>query len=793
MAIETLRPTVSSQFNGFDNWYYDVWACYAGDNDPLLGDYWLAIGDNYPGIGGSGQGSVGTFQTRTQTWSSALFYYKILGTKNGEQNNAFWDVSASSNGTSIGTIIADGTLRSISITQSQFDAGITVDLSVEGRAGSDPDFDPYGGTAQVDVYEVYVEGTYASAPIVTNLNGGANYCSIGQTVDISGSNFTGATSVSIAGTSASFSVTSSTTISVTIPQLGSGGYGSGKSVSVTTPNGTDTQNVGYINTPTLSAISPAITMITEGESQTFSSTISNITPTTPHWYASSGTIGQTTGAWTAPNPPLANGYSSSITVWPEANASFGTPVASLSVAVYYAPEATGILASNASPAYGDTFTLTPTYSNGTGAITYPGGSITCPASGSPTSAITANWSGTRRYTLTVTNTPGTTATTFVDVTPQTVSLTGIYGITDGGTYSINEVVSNLYCTLTGGITNLVNWTTSPANRMSYSQTSSNGYNSWTAPSTAGTYTITATSNDDASQTITFTIYVVAVPVISSFTASSDHITIGDSVNLYPVFANPNPGYQHIGTTLYGSEVSSNPTSGGTYSVSPPSTSTHYYYLEVVGADAARAASSLSVNVYAVPVATSLVPTWSGYPTAPLYGATITLTPTFSDSASSYLGSQGNQSSNISYAVGSGVGYNTTITATTTYTLSISNVAGRWVYLSTSAITPQTVSVAAISPATPTIQGNSTGNQFTSSVSGAANAAITWTFKVGVNNVGIITAGQGTNTVTWTAPTNSQTVTVKALSQADSTTNQTTTITVTQAPLIYHATVSSLGR
>lgn len=52
-----------------------------------------------------------------------------------------------------------------------------------------------------------------------------------------------------------------------------------------------------------------------------------------------------------------------------------------------APVATSLTTSDAAPAYGATFTLTPTYSNGTGTID---NSVACPASGVASALITAN-------------------------------------------------------------------------------------------------------------------------------------------------------------------------------------------------------------------------------------------------------------------------------------------------------------------------------------------------------------------------------------------------------------------
>ena len=80
--------------------------------------------------------------------------------------------------------------------------------------------------------------------------------------------------------------------------------------------------------------------------------------------------------------------------------------------------ATSLVASQATLASGDTFTLTPTYSGGTAVLSYwVPYLVTCPATGVATAPITADWAGlARTYVLTVTNAVGASATTSVTVT-----------------------------------------------------------------------------------------------------------------------------------------------------------------------------------------------------------------------------------------------------------------------------------------------------------------------------------------------------------------------------------------
>ncbi|NTV74071.1 MAG: hypothetical protein HGA66_07675, partial [Holophaga sp.] len=115
------------------------------------------------------------------------------------------------------------------------------------------------------------------------------------------------------------------------------------------------------------------------------------------------------------------------------------------------PVATSLVASPTAPLYGGTFTLTPTYSGGTGTIDH---GVDCPASGVASSPITAAWSGPQRYTLTVTNPAGDHDTTYADVTPQTVAISPI---TPSGAHLVMGGTQAFSATVTGAANTAVNW------------------------------------------------------------------------------------------------------------------------------------------------------------------------------------------------------------------------------------------------------------------------------------------------------------------------------------------------
>jgi hypothetical protein len=174
-------------------------------------------------------------------------------------------------------------------------------------------------------------------------------------------------------------------------------------------------------------------------------------------------------------------------------------------AIYSTPVATSLVGSTATPAYGATITLTPTFSGGSAKIgSFGAGSsdITASAtSGSPylTLAITAA----KTYTLTVTGTGGNTATTTFTATPTPVTITPISPANQTsapGTVDFNAAAS-------GGATDSLTWTASGG-----SINSTSGI--WTSPNTTGTYTISATSVDNPAVSVS-TLVTVSGPVITS--------------------------------------------------------------------------------------------------------------------------------------------------------------------------------------------------------------------------------------------------------------------------------------
>ena len=157
-------------------------------------------------------------------------------------------------------------------------------------------------------------------------------------------------------------------------------------------------SVGYLT--------PANATVTAGTPTTFSATVTGGDLGTLTW--SSGGVGSWSGStWTAPGTAGSCTITATSVDDPSKNAT-------TTVTVVAAPVATSLVASPAAPNQGATFTLTPTYSGGTGVLD---NGVTCPATGVASGLLTASWAGARTYTLTVTNALGAVATRTVTVTP----------------------------------------------------------------------------------------------------------------------------------------------------------------------------------------------------------------------------------------------------------------------------------------------------------------------------------------------------------------------------------------
>ena len=377
----------------------------------------------------------------------------------------------------------------------------------------------YTITATSDASSSVFVSTTVLVVSLGQLNGGSS-CIIGGAYSLNGGGFTGGTGVSLVkinGVTASYgTVTDSTISNITVPQMST--YGS-VPVAVTI-NGVATTTSGNIAVPSLSSIVATPSSFNEDSTTTLSSTVSNLFNTNINWSATGSTGGLTgfspqqttsggTTVWTPPSISTTP-QSYSITATADGNPSTQTVT---SVTVHKLPIATSLTANITSVPYDGSFTLTPSYLYGSGSIDW---GVANNGNGVATNPISvSSFTGTRRYTLTVTNPKGSTATTYVDITRQSVTIGAIYP--QDQEVATTATLSVKVDSLTGAVDTRVVWSSwlssdpSKAQVGSFSPSTSDysTYTVWTPPAAAGTYTIKAASIADPTKFVTTTVTVIS--------------------------------------------------------------------------------------------------------------------------------------------------------------------------------------------------------------------------------------------------------------------------------------------
>ena len=337
---------------------------------------------------------------------------------------------------------------------------------------------------------------------------------------------------------------------------------------------------------------PASQTIVVGQTATFTVVATGSPTLTYQWYENGNPIsGATSISYTTPAAVI--GYTGSRYSVVVTNTAVSATSSKAKLTVNTVPLAINLVGTPSAPPYNTSSTLVPTFSGGTAVIgsTGPGSSdITGSAvSGNsyPTPALTAA----KTYTLTVTGTGGNTDTISFTVTPTGVTISPIAPA--GQTMAPGS--QTFTAVATGGATNTLKWTASGG-----SITSSGGV--WTSPNTAGTYTITATSNDELSVFVKTTV-TVSAPVVVTQPASLN-LCAGTSGTL-SVVANYAVSYQwYQGITLIPGATSSSyfiasasPTDAGNYTVvitNPAGSVTSNAATVSVGSTIASQPSSISV-------------------------------------------------------------------------------------------------------------------------------------------------------------------------------------------------------
>jgi hypothetical protein len=319
-------------------------------------------------------------------------------------------------------------------------------------------FTPPGGTpilsTRVILDRVLVSTALPTPPALTNVSPAQGATAGGTSVTITGTDFTGATSVTFGGAAASsFTVDSATQITATTPAHAAGAV----SVDVTSPAGTSSANTlfTYVAPPTVAADNAAVT-VDEGSTAANTGTFSGMSGDTITISASTGTVTQGAGTWSW-SAAATDGPAGPDTVTITATDSTNNTTATTTFTVAVNNVAPTIALSGNSSVVVNT-----NYRLDLGAITDPGtDTVTAysidwgddsfsPFTGNPTGVAASHaFSSTGEYTITVTLTDedgtyaeaGTITITVTAPQPYTVDLDGPR--TDGQTTPVADFGSTI--------------------------------------------------------------------------------------------------------------------------------------------------------------------------------------------------------------------------------------------------------------------------------------------------------------------------------------------------------------
>ena len=344
---------------------------------------------------------------------------------------------------------------------------------------------------------------------------------------------------------------------------------------------------------------PANVTIPVGQIATFSVTATGTGGMTYQWYKNGVPIsGATSSTYTTP-ATVAGDSGSLFTVTVTNSAGSATSGPATLTVLLPPPLAKSLVPSSTTPPYNSTVQLFPTFSGATTAVI---GSHGVGSTDITTSAVsgasyqTPPLTSTTTYTLTVTDAKGDVVSTTCVVTPTQVSLTPILPANQ----TIAPAQTSFSSTATGGATDAVTWS---ATAGTFSG------NVWTPPSTAGTYTITATSVDEPSVFVTTTI-TLSAPVIMTQPASQ-RLCTGSALTL-SVVASYAASYQwNLNGTAIPGAISS------TYTVpSAQSANAGNYSVTVTNGLGSVTSSFAAVavgttTILSNPASISLIPTQTG--------------------------------------------------------------------------------------------------------------------------------------------------------------------------------------
>jgi hypothetical protein len=380
-------------------------------------------------------------------------------------------------------------------------------------------------------------------------------------------------------------VSGATSNTYTTPSTSMGDTGAVFTVSVSSAAGSVTSSPATL---TVNAIKPAITTqpasqtVTLGQPATFGVTATGTGPLAYQWFMNGVAIsGATSSTYTT--PPTTSSNNGAVYTVTVANSAGSVTSNSASLAIpNSSPIATSLVPSNSTPPYDGTVLLVPTFSGGTAVIGSAGvgsSDITASAmSGAsyPTPALTSG----KTYTLTVTSPTGTLVSTFCIVTPTGVTISPV----TPANQTFAPGPATFSATASGGISDGLTWSASSGTFAG---------NVWTAPAVAGIYTITATSVDNPSVSVTTTATIALPSIIAQPT--NQRVCSGGVLTL-SVIANFATSYQWSfnGAAILGATNS-------TYSVSAATSANRGNYSVTV----TNALGSVTSTVASVVVGSSI--------------------------------------------------------------------------------------------------------------------------------------------------------------------------------------------